>query len=131
MTDQPPLVRLHGASFGYTDRPVVSGVDLELHQREVVALLGVQEGRWPDLLGRTDLLGADELLQAAAGLPATVSRSAGLLADELPNATLLEANSSVELRVAPERLTGAIGDFIDTCWRPRAARRARARAARS
>ena len=40
MTDQSPLVRLHGASFGYTDRPVVSGVDLELHAREVVALLG-------------------------------------------------------------------------------------------
>ncbi len=40
MTDRAPLVRLHGASFGYTDRPVVSGVDLELHAREVVALLG-------------------------------------------------------------------------------------------
>jgi pimeloyl-ACP methyl ester carboxylesterase len=56
---------------------------------------------------------------------------AGLLADELPNATLLEANSIVELRVAPDRLTGAIGDFLDACWRPRPARRARARAARS
>ncbi|GAA2000608.1 ATP-dependent helicase [Nakamurella flavida] len=49
---------------------------------QVVVLVGVQEGRWPDLRGRTDLLGADELLQAAAGLPATVSRTAGLLADE-------------------------------------------------
>ena len=40
MTAPPPLVRLHGASFGYADRLVVSGVDLELHQGEVVALLG-------------------------------------------------------------------------------------------
>ena len=40
MTVPPPLIRLHGASFGYTDRLVVSGVDLELHQGEVVALLG-------------------------------------------------------------------------------------------
>ena len=31
---------------------------------------------------------------------------AGLLAEELPNARLLEASSIVELRVAPERLTG-------------------------
>jgi len=40
MTGHPALVRLHGASFGYADRLVVSGVDLELHQGEVVALLG-------------------------------------------------------------------------------------------
>ena len=37
MTEPPPLIRLHGASFGYADRLVVSGVDLELHQGEVVA----------------------------------------------------------------------------------------------
>ncbi len=40
VTGPPSLVRLHGASFGYGDRPVVSGVDLELHRGEVVALLG-------------------------------------------------------------------------------------------
>ena len=56
---------------------------------------------------------------------------AGLLADELPNATLLEADSIVELRVAPDRLTNEIADFLDRCWRPRSAQRARARAARS
>jgi pimeloyl-ACP methyl ester carboxylesterase len=52
---------------------------------------------------------------------------AGLLADELPNATLLEASSILELRVAPERLTDEIADFLERCWRPRAARRAAAR----
>jgi pimeloyl-ACP methyl ester carboxylesterase len=56
---------------------------------------------------------------------------AGLLADELPNATLLEANSIVELRVAPDRLTNEIADFLERCWKPRPAQRARARAARS
>jgi hypothetical protein len=56
---------------------------------------------------------------------------AGLLADELPNATLLEANSIVELRVAPERLTNEIAGFLDRCWQPRSAQRKRARAARS
>ena len=41
---------------------------------------------------------------------------AGMLADELPNGRLLEASSILELRVAPERLTGEIGAFIDECW---------------
>jgi pimeloyl-ACP methyl ester carboxylesterase len=57
----------------------------------------------------------------------------GMLADELPNGRQLQANSIVELRLAPERLTNEIADFIDECWRPRSAagraRRARGRAA--
>ena len=48
---------------------------------------------------------------------------AGMLAEELPNGRLLEASSIVELRIAPERLTGEIADFIDECWQPRAAGR--------
>jgi pimeloyl-ACP methyl ester carboxylesterase len=56
---------------------------------------------------------------------------AGLLADELPDATLLEANSIVELRVAPERLTEEIAGFLDTCWRPRQAQPKRARNVRT
>ena len=46
---------------------------------------------------------------------------AGTLAEELPNARLLEASSIVELRVAPKRLTGEIADFLDECWRPQRA----------
>jgi pimeloyl-ACP methyl ester carboxylesterase len=54
---------------------------------------------------------------------------AGMLADELPNGRLLQANSIVELRLAPERLTDEIAAFLDECWRPRAAKgRRRARA---
>jgi pimeloyl-ACP methyl ester carboxylesterase len=41
---------------------------------------------------------------------------AGMLADELPNSTLIEASSILELRVAPERLTGEIAAFLDACW---------------
>jgi pimeloyl-ACP methyl ester carboxylesterase len=50
---------------------------------------------------------------------------AGMLAEELPNARLLQANSIVELRLAPDRLTGEIAAFLDECWRPRAATRRR------
>ncbi|MEJ5945709.1 metal ABC transporter ATP-binding protein [Pseudokineococcus basanitobsidens] len=35
-----PLLRLRGASFGYGERVVVTGVDLEVHRGERVALLG-------------------------------------------------------------------------------------------
>jgi len=50
---------------------------------------------------------------------------AGMLADELPNGRLLRADSILELRLAPERLTDEIATFIAECWRPRTARRAR------
>jgi pimeloyl-ACP methyl ester carboxylesterase len=46
---------------------------------------------------------------------------AGMLAEELPNGRLLEASSIVELRLAPERLTNEIADFVAECWRPRSA----------
>ncbi|HTB71051.1 MAG TPA: alpha/beta hydrolase [Solirubrobacteraceae bacterium] len=41
---------------------------------------------------------------------------AGMLAEELPNGRLLEADSFVELRLHPERLTNEIGDFLDEVW---------------
>jgi pimeloyl-ACP methyl ester carboxylesterase len=41
---------------------------------------------------------------------------AGQLADELPNGQLLEANSLMELRMHPERLTGEIAAFLDSVW---------------
>jgi pimeloyl-ACP methyl ester carboxylesterase len=41
---------------------------------------------------------------------------AGMLAEELPNARLLEANSIMELRMQPERLTNEIAGFLDDVW---------------
>jgi pimeloyl-ACP methyl ester carboxylesterase len=41
---------------------------------------------------------------------------AGMLAGEMPNARLLEADSLVELRVRPERLTAEITSFLDEVW---------------
>jgi pimeloyl-ACP methyl ester carboxylesterase len=41
------------------------------------------------------------------------------LAEELPDARLLRADSFVELRATPARLTNEIADFVDDCWRPR------------
>jgi pimeloyl-ACP methyl ester carboxylesterase len=50
---------------------------------------------------------------------------AGMLADELPNGRLLEADSLMELRMHPERLTGEIAAFLDEVWRPQRAKAAR------
>jgi len=41
---------------------------------------------------------------------------ADMLASELPNARLIDANSIIELRFRPERLTAKIADFLDDCW---------------
>jgi pimeloyl-ACP methyl ester carboxylesterase len=46
---------------------------------------------------------------------------AGMLAEELPDARLLQARSLLELRVAPRRLTREIARFLDECWRRRPA----------
>jgi pimeloyl-ACP methyl ester carboxylesterase len=54
---------------------------------------------------------------------------AGMLAEELPNARLIEADSLVELRLHPERLTGEIAAFLDEVWGPR--KRAAAKSRRS
>ncbi len=41
------------------------------------------------------------------------------LVAELPDARLVQANSILELRMRPERLTDEIGAFLDTCWAAR------------
>jgi pimeloyl-ACP methyl ester carboxylesterase len=40
----------------------------------------------------------------------------GMLAEELPDATLVEARSILEWRVAPKRLDGELADFLDSVW---------------
>jgi pimeloyl-ACP methyl ester carboxylesterase len=49
---------------------------------------------------------------------------AGMLAEELPDAHLIEADSLVELRLKPERLTDEIAAFLDKVWaaKPRRAK---------
>ncbi len=54
---------------------------------------------------------------------------AQMLARELPNGKLVEADSIFELRSTPDRLTKKIDKFLDQCWKPKAARKSRARAA--
>jgi len=48
---------------------------------------------------------------------------AGMLVKEMPNARLLEADSLIELRARPERLTNEIASFLDELWAPPKRRR--------
>ncbi|HWH96327.1 MAG TPA: alpha/beta hydrolase [Baekduia sp.] len=48
------------------------------------------------------------------------------LVSELPHARLLRADSFLELRMTPERLTNEIAAFLDECWKPRRKRGAKA-----
>jgi pimeloyl-ACP methyl ester carboxylesterase len=41
---------------------------------------------------------------------------ADMLVNELPNGRLIDANSIIELRTHPKRLTAKIADFIEECW---------------
>jgi pimeloyl-ACP methyl ester carboxylesterase len=54
---------------------------------------------------------------------------AGMLAEELPNARLIEADSLVELRLRPERLTDEIAGFLDEVWAVKPRRRKTTRSA--
>jgi hypothetical protein len=40
----------------------------------------------------------------------------GMLAEELPNARLIEANSILEWRISPERLDAELARFLDDVW---------------
>jgi pimeloyl-ACP methyl ester carboxylesterase len=51
---------------------------------------------------------------------------AGMLAAELPNGRLIDANSIVELRLRPARLTAKIAEFVEECWSTEAAGSSRA-----
>ena len=53
------------------------------------------------------------------------------LARELRGARLLDANSILELRLTPERLTNEIARFVDECWRPITHERRRHKAAQA
>jgi pimeloyl-ACP methyl ester carboxylesterase len=49
--------------------------------------------------------------------PVHVFSDSDMLVRELRNGRLIEANSILELRLTPERLTGEIARFLDECWR--------------
>lgn len=71
----------------------------------LVAVPGVHEGSWPDLRVRGSLFGVEQLVDAVAGIePATVSRTAPLLAEE--RRLLLVAASRARQRLLVSAVRG-------------------------
>jgi pimeloyl-ACP methyl ester carboxylesterase len=130
-----PLVRLTAAAARAVPRrllPFYGNVLLDTVRQDPAPSAGVMQGLF---FGRVAPHPEQRRTFAAPALvighrrdPVHPLSDAGMLADELPNARLLEANSIVELRVSPERLTGEIAGFLEDCWRP-AQRTARPRRA--
>ena len=61
------------------------------------------------------------------GEPLHPFSDSGGLAEEMPNAELVEANSLVEWRLRPARLDETLADFLDHVWSESARQRWRRR----
>ena len=48
--------------------------------------------------------------------PIHPAADAAMLAEELPNATFVEAQSILEWRSRPQRITGEVLGFLESCW---------------
>jgi len=60
--------------------------------------------------------------------PIHPAADAAMLAEELPNATFVEAKNILEWRVSPDRLNQVAADFCTTCWKSASTRSRRGRA---
>jgi pimeloyl-ACP methyl ester carboxylesterase len=94
------------------------GLDLLAQDPEPSAALlnGILYGRAAPDHNERRTLQAPALVIGHPRDPVHPFSDAGMLASELPNGRLLQANSILELRTRPKRLTGAIAEFVDACW---------------
>lgn len=79
-------------------------------------LQGILFGRTAPEHGVRSLIQTPALVIGHPRDPVHPFSDADMLAAELPNATLLDANSILELRTQPRRLTARIAQFVDDCW---------------
>jgi pimeloyl-ACP methyl ester carboxylesterase len=118
-----PAVRLAGALARMVPRdalPYLGNVILDTVRQDHVASADVLQGLF---LGR---IAPHRDLRAGFKTPILVIghhhdpihpyADAAMLAAELPHARLVEAESILEMRLHPERLTREIGGFLDDCW---------------
>jgi len=135
-----PLMRALARGAGVIPRHAVPflleiGLDWISQDPEPSAsvLGGILYGRVaPDHLERSELQ-VPTLVIGHPRDPLHPFSDAGMLASELRHGRLINANSVLELRLSPERLTGQIAAFVAQCWDAEAAalprRRRRTRAA--
>jgi pimeloyl-ACP methyl ester carboxylesterase len=131
-----PLTRVFSRALRLVPRsrlPLLLDVGVEVLQRDpgpsAAVLQGLFFGRVAPHRDEPRTFTAPTLVLGHRRDPVHPFSDAGMLVDELPNGRLLEADSIIELRLAPERLTEEIAAFVEECWRPRAADKPRRRRA--
>jgi pimeloyl-ACP methyl ester carboxylesterase len=120
-----PLARLTAAAARAVPRrllPLYGNVLLDTVRQEpgpsAAVMQGLFFGRVAPHPEQRRTLAAPTLVIGHRRDPVHPLSDAGMLADELPDARLVEADSIIELRVSPERLTAEIAGFLDDCWMP-------------
>lgn len=109
--------------------PLLSGLTLDMFAQDpkpsAAVMQGLFFGRVAPPRHERRTIEAPTLIIGHRRDPIHPFSDAGMLADELPHARLLEADSIMELRTRPERLRGEIDAFIEGCWAPQRAPRPR------
>jgi len=125
LTFGEPVMKLVGRAARAVPRrilPHYGNVALDLVRQEPGPSAAVLQGLFFGRVAphRNDRRGFDTpaLILGHRRDPVHPFSDAGMLAEELPNARLVEAESFVELRLHPERLTNEIAEFIDEVWAP-------------
>jgi pimeloyl-ACP methyl ester carboxylesterase len=123
LTFGEPVMKLVGRAARAVPRrilPHYGNVALDLVRQEPGPSAAVLQGLFFGRVAphRNDRRGFDTpaLILGHRRDPVHPFSDAGMLAEELRNARLVEAESFVELRLHPERLTNEIADFLDEVW---------------
>jgi pimeloyl-ACP methyl ester carboxylesterase len=123
LTFGAPIARLLGAGARAVPRerlPLLADIVLDALGQDpkpsASVIQGIFFGRVAPPRAERRLLDAKALVIGHPRDPIHPFSDSDMLVNELPNARLLEANSILELRMSPERLTGEIAAFIDECW---------------
>jgi pimeloyl-ACP methyl ester carboxylesterase len=117
-----PVARWGTALLGRLPRTGAEALDsfldaASMHPDEIKAVLhGILMGPLGPTEGERAEMAVPTLVIGHNGDPLHPHTDAARLARQMPAATLVTARSFLELRIAPERLTGEIRDFVDRVW---------------
>jgi pimeloyl-ACP methyl ester carboxylesterase len=123
LTFGEPLTRLVGRAAGRIPRGLSHLTDVGLDwisqdpAPSAAVLQGLLFGRTAPPRSERSKIETRSLVIGHGRDPVHPFSDSDMLVRELRNGRLLEANSILELRLAPARLTAEIARFLDECWR--------------
>jgi pimeloyl-ACP methyl ester carboxylesterase len=129
LTFGAPVTRLLGKAANLVPRGSSNLIDVGLDWigqdpgPSAAVLQGIFFGRTAPPRAERGTIGTKTLVIGHPRDPVHPFSDCDMLVRELPRARLVEANSILELRLTPERLTDEIANFVDECWAPPPKRR--------